>query len=328
MKTTNPHLIKLCALLNDLNTHDDNNMGKELNLSHAAIWKLITQLKNYGIPINMINGKGFRFRKPLYLLNAPSIKPLLPRNDLILTLLSSVDSTNAYLKKQSPTSKTHICLAEQQTAGRGRFARSWYSPFAENIYLSLCYQSNHTINKLSALGLAIGTIICDSLEQAAPLPEPLQLKWPNDIFFQGNKLGGILIETNTDMHGASQIIIGIGINVNMTHAHRLSFDQPWASLNTITRQAYNRNDLCSILIKRLITGIKEYEQHGFDYFIAHWQKRDYLKGQSIQLQQGNQTLHGTATGVNPMGHLIITLPDHTKRCFSSAAVNLHKKTAT
>jgi len=234
MKNTNEKLVEICNILNDLNFHDGTSIGAKLNISRTALWKWVSKLQSYGIEITKVKGKGYLLKEPLILLDSKKIETLLKSEDFIIDTVESIDSTNNYLNNHNKSAIPHICIAEHQTRGRGRFSREWYSPFGKNIYFSMQYSIKQDISQLGGLSLAVGTIVCKAIEKACKLPNRLMLKWPNDITYNGKKLAGVLIEVRAEVNGNCSVIIGIGINVNMPITNKVTFNQKWASIMQIT----------------------------------------------------------------------------------------------
>ena len=155
--------------------------------------------------------RGYQVPGGLELLSIKKITNDLPVDiatiaDIILE--QNVASTNDYLlQHQFPENKQFsVCLTERQSEGRGRFGRKWYSPYGQTLILSLrwCFPGNP--NDLSGLSLATALAVVHALKGLGHMPENLRLKWPNDIFCQ-NKLGGILIDMQGEMHGNTTIVI-------------------------------------------------------------------------------------------------------------------------
>src|SRR3990167_8663455 len=164
-----------------------------------------------------------------------------------LHCLSTIDSSNRYLNELPPNPKLIFCCVEEQTAGRGRFGRTWHSPFGENIYCSGRWRLNHDLKDISGLSLVVGLAIIESLKNYAG-EETILIKWPNDLMWKNKKLGGILIELNNQHHGIIDLTIGIGLNVNsQQHAMALS-DKPWCSLLQMTGDVLDRNPLIAGII--------------------------------------------------------------------------------
>jgi BirA family biotin operon repressor/biotin-[acetyl-CoA-carboxylase] ligase len=209
-----------------------------------------------------------------------------------LYVLSSVDSTNQFLKNiEAPA----ICLAETQTAGRGRFGRTWHSPDGCHIYFSQRMHLPIPIAQHSALSLVIGLAVVRTIQACSIPTHALRIKWPNDLLWQDKKLCGILIETA----GNQDLIIGIGLNVN-------SIDTPpWCSLRDIQGQTLDRNSIIAQLIWQLHLAIEQYLVHGFAVFMPTWQQFDYLYKKTVQVTQPHKILTGCAAGITLSGQLIV-----------------------
>lgn len=324
MKNTNEKLVEICNILNDLNFHDGTSIGAKLNISRTAVWKWVSKLQSYGIEITKVKGKGYLLKEPLILLDSKKIETLLKSEHSIIDTVESIDSTNNYLNNHNKSAIPHICIAEHQTSGRGRFSREWYSPFGKNIYFSMQYSIKQDISQLGGLSLAVGTIVCKAIEKACKLPNRLMLKWPNDITYNGKKLAGVLIEIRAEVNGNCSVIIGIGINVNMPITNKVTFNQEWASIMQITGSPQDRNNICAILIDKLTIGIEQYLITGFKSYMPEWKKRDSLFGKMIQIQDGNEIFKGIATGVDLQGRLLINLETNIKKAFAAGEATLLK----
>ncbi len=143
-------------------------------------------------------------------------------------VLDTVDSTNRFLKDLPASDDIDVCCAETQTQGRGRFGRSWHSPYGENIYCSIRWRFDCDFSKLSGSSLVVSLAVLAALKDISP---EIRIKWPNDLLWHGKKLCGSLIE----VVGQSDVVIGIGINVNA-----IPNDQSWCSLYEITGQHDDR----------------------------------------------------------------------------------------
>ncbi len=327
MKNTNEKLSEICNILNDLNFHDGTSIGVQLKISRTAVWKWVGKLQSYGIEVTRVKGKGYLLKEPLILIDSKKIDTLLKSKHFVIDIVESVDSTNNYLNNRDKSSIPHICIAEHQTNGRGRFSRDWYSPFGKNLYFSIQYSIKQDISQLGGLSLAVGTIVCKAIEKACSLPNRLMLKWPNDITYNGKKLAGVLIEVRAEVNGHCSVIIGIGININMPNTSKVNFKQEWTSLMQITGTSQDRNNICAILIDKLALGIEQYFVNGFKNYMPEWKKRDSLFGKLIQIQEGSNISKGIASGVDSQGHLLINIENNMKKAFASGEATLIKENA-
>lgn len=215
-------------------------------------------------------------------------------------------------------------MAEQQSAGRGRLNRSWFSPFAANIYLSFSQYVNKDISELSGLSLIMGYAIVQALKDHG-IEKDISIKWPNDILWQGKKLAGILMETRAECHGPMQIIIGIGLNVNMNTPIDNTINQPWTSIHHILGNYQDRNPLVASLINHVIKNLEEFDQQGFTAdFIKRLQTYDHFYGKKITLTLGEESVSGIACGVNHLGHILLQHSDDRITAYSSADISILK----
>ncbi|ASQ46399.1 biotin--[acetyl-CoA-carboxylase] ligase [Legionella clemsonensis] len=306
MKQLSPIQLELIKLLADGACYSGNFLGEQLGISRTAVWKHIRQLIDFGVPIKRLPQQGYQLIVPMLLLNAQTILEQLNsrgfKKSINFHLFSTVNSTNQFLKNLPSSSQLEICCAEMQTQGRGRFGRHWISPFGENIYCSSRWEVNCDLSQLSGLSLIVGLAILMSLKDSG-IHEEVLLKWPNDLLWQDKKLCGILIEIIAETHGNSQVIIGIGLNVNTaTQMHPLP-EKPWCSLFEITRQHYDRNTLLANLLFQLQRYVEKFLKLGFPGFIDEWRKVDYLYGKLITVMQPTGVLQGIADGVSEFGQL-------------------------
>lgn len=236
-------------------------------------------------------------------------------------LLNSVDSTNRYLKEQVGEGVA-VCCTETQTAGRGRFNRNWYSPSGENITMSLRLPLRSLPPYIATLGLVVSLSILTVLREFG-FSDHLNIKWPNDILWQGNKLSGCLIELMSS-HTNSMLIIGIGLNVNSkTNAHP-NPGRPWCSLADIAHRAFDRNLIIGLLVEKLCRNFSRWLERGFTPFMSSWLEADGLFGQQISVTMGNENFYGIAQGITENGALIVQTTDGQIHYFSSGEATLHK----
>jgi len=231
-----------------------------------------------------------------------------------LEVLAEVSSTNTWLSQYGDCG--YVCLAEQQTAGRGRGNNIWVSPSASNIYLSLTWCLDGTQSQW--LGLEIGIALAQVLSEIGITGHGI--KWPNDLYWQGQKIGGILIERNYQSH---RFIIGIGINVNMSKIEDTAINQPWISLRQILGAPIDRNKLAALIISHLIKCLSILPTRTFNELQKNWSQWDLLIGKSVIIHQHKlNKIKGVAKGIDPQGRLIVTLADGSQKNFSSADISV------
>ena len=326
IKPLNEKLVQLTQLLSDGTYHDGNVLGKDLNITRSAVWKMIKKLEQYGVIINTIQSNGYALQDPLILLEADKIKNALS-DEIELTVLESIDSTNNYFKTQPRTSIIKCCLSEQQTQGRGRLNRVWHSPFGKNIYLSCYYPFQKDISELAGLSLVVGLSILAAL-RALGVTKEIYTKWPNDVLCRDKKIAGILIDVRAESHGMVDVTIGVGLNVNMLPKDEETTDcieQAWTSLSEETGSLWDRNYVAAILLEHLLAYVHRFEQQGFMIFMDEWMNADGLMRKIVTMNFMNDLITGEVTGINPQGHLLLRLSDGKTRAFSSGDVTIVKK---
>lgn len=280
-----------------------------LGVSRTAVWKQVSRLASEsGLEIETVKGKGYRIPGGIDLLDAEQvIADLAPGAGALIgefALLDSIDSTNAEVLRrvEQGCSPGLVCTAEQQSAGRGRRGRHWVSPYASNLYTSVLWEFSQGAAALEGLSLAVGVAVARAL-QACSVPQ-VQLKWPNDVLYQGAKLGGILLEMSGDAAGACRVVVGVGLNVSMPEAAAGEIDQAWTDIDTITKKQHpGRNRLLSAMLSELLPMMAEFEQLGFGHWREEWQSLDAFADSPVVLTAGDKQLGGTARGVDERGAL-------------------------
>lgn len=220
-----------------------------------------------------------------------------------LEILELVDSTNRYALAQHLA--PFACLAEYQTAGRGRQGRQWVSPYGSGLCLSL-KQHYSTLNKsLAGLNIALAVTVTRILHNLGATK--VGLKWPNDILWQGRKLAGLLLESR-----GGDVVIGIGLNVNMPTVETIS--QAWVDLYTVLKKKISRNTLASLLIAQCMETLIRYPQIGLAPFLQDWHHFDLSYGQQVTLTFPQaSSITGTACGIDEHGALLLQVGEHQQR---------------
>lgn len=312
---------RLLGLLADGHFHSGEALGASLGVSRGAVWKQVAALSDLGLDVFRVPGRGYRLARQLELLDRDRILAALPPGvtDRIgeLLVLDSVDSTNARLSGASGDG-VMICLAEHQHAGRGRRGRGWASPFGANLYFSMSWPFASLPPDFPALGLAAGVAARRALADAGFAD--VQLKWPNDLYAQGAKLGGILLEMRGEPPGACRVVAGIGINVDMPMAAARAIDQAWTDLARLADGTPpSRNVLAAALIHHWIVAFEAFESSGFSGFHAEWRAADLLAGEQVEVADGRQNLRGLALGVAADGALELQTDEGIRRVVAGDA---------
>lgn len=248
-----------------------------------------------------------------------AIEPLLP--GFTVELLPSVDSTNSELMRRARAGRIEPVLlaADQQTAGRGRMGKGWHSQAGQSLTFSLALPLAPA--HWSGLSLAVGVSLAESLH-----PE-VRLKWPNDLWLHGRKLGGILVETAHQGEGAQQprlVVIGVGINIARPEAVAVAAvaggvasPVPAAGLAEVC-VGQTAGETLAAVAPGLVRDVLRFEAEGFAAFAQRFQARDALQGRELTLSDGS---HGRADGVDASGALRVRTASGL-RVVSSAEVSV------
>lgn len=322
---------RLLQILADGQFHSGTDLAAKLDLSRSAIWKQINDLQEQGIAIAALNGKGYRLPISLELLDKSQIFGLLnaeTRQSLTeLVVHDQIDSTNHYLvnlRNANPDTSAVVCLAEQQTAGKGRRGRQWVSPFGSNVYASIIWRFDEGPTNLSGLSLAIGVAVINALKIHGI--HDAGLKWPNDIYWQQRKLGGILVEVSGEADGPCHAVIGLGLNLFLAAQHSAKIDQDWVDINEILGESHqlSRNELLATLIEQLVAVTRQYRSEAFALYRDQWRQFDCMQGQQVSLYMGNTQIDGTVLGINDAGLLILQTESVTTQSFASGEVSFRR----
>jgi len=300
----------------------------KLDIDSSAVPILINQLKQLGLSIVCNDKEEIGLAKNIQPLAIEHIKKELSDNIVtqldFLPIFLTLDSTNQHLKntKIELSKLIRICLSEHQTSGRGRRSKHWVSPLARNIYLSLHVRLKITLTQIGGLSLVVGISIIDGLKRLGI--KGLSIKWPNDIYFEDKKLAGILIESTKLQENCVELIIGMGINVDMPESNAKEIDQAWVDLNNITGNQMCRNRVIASIIDRLISNINKYQQCGLDAFMSRWQEFDYLfqKNVVVRSPDGKERI-GKAVGVNEQGELLVDVGKQIE-CIHAGDISVRK----
>lgn len=302
---------QLLNLLADGAWHSGEELAAALGISRAAVWKNLESLKSQlGIELHAVRGRGYRFARPLELLEDASIRSALSmRGQALVSAIEihdTLDSTNSHLMayQADALDSGHVCLAERQTAGRGRRGRHWVSPFASNIYLSLFWRYPLAPAELSGISLAAGLAVVRGLEQLGITG--VGLKWPNDLLYGQRKLAGLLLEVAGEQGGPSRVVLGLGLNVLMPESEAQAIDQPWVDLYGLPGgDAVSRNRLVAAMLENLAVVLSDFESQGLAPLVDEWRRHDLYHGQRICLQMGSRQVEGIHRGIDMTGALIL-----------------------
>lgn len=321
---TNSKLKQLLYILNDGQLHSGSELGRILGVTRSATWKLIHQLQQLEIPIAAKANQGYILTQPFEFLNTSQIKEFIPsKHQYYLEqakIFDEIESTHNYMveKIRHADKDLLLCLAERQTAGRGRSGRSWISPYGRNILLSMLWNTHNDYSELSGLSLVVAIALANALKRYG-VPD-IQLKWPNDILWQNRKLGGILIELHGESYAQCQIVLSFGLNLFLNSQEK--FEYPVADIAEIIHKTPERNKLIGYCLTELLDTLAIFAEHGLSPFIEEWHSLDYCLNRPINIIAGQQIIKGIHRSITERGHIQIENEEGKLLTFSSAEVSL------
>jgi BirA family biotin operon repressor/biotin-[acetyl-CoA-carboxylase] ligase len=302
----------LLVALADGNAHSGEDLAREFGVTRAAVWKQIAKLADWGLTVDAVPGVGYRLSRRIDLLDADTLRTALSPDVAArlasLEVFTELPSTNRQLlAAPPPAGMLRVCIAEYQSAGRGRRGRRWSAPLAAGLTLSAGWQFVDTPPELPALTLAVGVVARRALARVAGVD--VSLKWPNDLVWDERKLGGILLELTAEGQGGCHVVAGIGINVELP-SQMLATLSDWprgaADLAAATHGAPpSRAVLAIALIEALAALFTEYSNEGFRAYREDWRAADYLKGRRVRIDEAGGPVLGTAVGIESDGALLI-----------------------
>jgi BirA family biotin operon repressor/biotin-[acetyl-CoA-carboxylase] ligase len=304
-----PAGVSLARLLADGCWHPAEVLGARLQSAPVTAVRLAAQLcERLGLTCLQAPDQGVRLTQPLALLDAERIRAMLVAAGRAvppsLEVHDALDSTNRYLMSEvsggAPSGT--VCLAEYQTAGRGRLGRAWVSPFGANLYLSMLWRTDSGPAALGGCSLVVGAALADTLRRAGV--SGLGLKWPNDLLWQRRKLAGVLLEVAGQARGPSVLVAGVGINVNMPVAAGRDIEQPWVDLREALGVAQcDRDWVAAHVIHALAAAFERFECEGLQPFLDLWSEFDLFQGESVRIISAASEVSGTILGIAADGGL-------------------------
>ena len=304
-----PGGLELLQILADGRWHSGETLAGQLGVSRAAVWKRLQGLQTLpGVTVEAVPGQGYRLAQPLELFERELILAgLAPsRRDRLqaLEIHPVIDSTSSALQRAPAPDLHHgrACLAEYQSAGRGRRGRSWVGGFGRNLMLSLAWRFDLELAGLAGLSLAAGVALAEVLEEAGL--EGHRLKWPNDLLVDGAKLGGILVEAQGEADGPCTAVIGVGLNLALED-EGAAIDQPWTDLRRHLSPMPGRNRLAGRLLDRLMATCERLQRDGLQPFLEPWRQRDGFRDRPVVLHTPRGASQGICRGIDDQGALLI-----------------------
>ncbi len=314
----------LLKLLGDQAFHSGTGIARSLSLSRTAVWKHLRHLRDCGIQIDSVRGRGYRLAQPLEMLDEQNIRaslsPAARSTIRDIRVLFETTSTSDSLVESLPSGpfQGQVLLAEYQSRGRGRRGNDWVSPMASAVCLSLGWHYEVPPANLQYLSLSCGVAMMRLFDHL-DIPG-VGLKWPNDILAGDRKLGGILVETRGEQAGPADVVIGIGINFLQTQALD-SIDQPATAVAALTGALPSRNLFAAGMINELVAMLQGLPQRPAADILDDWRRHDCARGRPARVSLPDADCRGSVIGIDDDGLLLMRVDDEI-RTFTAGQVSL------
>jgi len=293
-----------------------------LSISRAAVWKSIRALKSEGLDIKSVTNRGYSLCGSA-MLSEEGIKKHLKTDKITLSVYKSVDSTNTLLKKAAGegAAEFSVIAASQQTAGRGRMGRSFYSPNQSGIYLSILLRPDFSAEKAGLITAGAAAAAANAIEAVSG--RQTQIKWVNDILIEGKKVCGILTEASLDCENGrlNYAVVGIGINVCPPEGGFPGEIRDTAG--SVFPSAPDSDINCRLAAALIDSVIEYYHRLESDEVYSAYAERSCVIGRDVWLIPcggERQSAHIKALGRD--FSLIALLPDGSEKRISSGEISL------
>ena len=293
-------------ILNELRKNRDcylsgSRLSEGLNISRAAVWKHIRELRQKGYSIDAVPRQGYRLiREPVHL----DAKELEGSG---IYYFQSLDSTNttARILAEEGVPNYSIVVSEQQIQGRGRRGREWFSPKSSGLWFSIILRPYElSPSQAAPVTLVTSAIVANLFNNYYELP--MKIKWPNDLLLRGKKVGGILTELKGELDHVEYLIVGVGLNVNQQlEDFPKNLRKIATSLYLENNQYYNRTDLLLNIRDSMVRGFNLFFTEGFTPFYLPWKEHNITLGHIVTLSWQGGILQGKALHITLDGSLQI-----------------------
>jgi BirA family biotin operon repressor/biotin-[acetyl-CoA-carboxylase] ligase len=313
--------VGLLRILADGVPHSAKALAATAHCTLADVTKAMASLRELGSEIVAVPGKGYRLVNAFTALDAEGLRSCLqaatPKVDLLV--LEEIDSTNAFLLGEAAAKGAGVmsgraCIAEIQTAGRGRRGRGWFSAPGASLTFSMLWRFEQRLDFLAGLSLAAGVAVVRVLRVLDA--DEVRLKWPNDVVHRHRKLAGILVETQSD-GAASVAVVGIGINLQLPFEIRERIDQAVTDVASVLPALPGRSEFAALLLHELARVLEQFAREGFSGLREEWATMHAYQGQAVHMHGAdNRKVTGHVVGVAADGALLVDTGTGEQRFYS------------
>jgi BirA family biotin operon repressor/biotin-[acetyl-CoA-carboxylase] ligase len=284
-------------------------LSHRLKVSRAAIWARVEELRSFGYEIEASPHQGYRLIAVPDVLHADDLLSRLGKNKVIgrdIRVFQETTSTNDVIEKlaRDGVNEGVVIFAESQTKGRGRLGRKWLSPAKKGLWFSVLLRPDLRPHEITRLTVASATALRRAIGNQTGL-EP-EIKWPNDILIEGRKVAGILTEMNAEVDRAKYVILGIGVDVNLsTRDFPADLRKSATSLKIETGKTLSRAELAVNILRELEADYQRICSNRFDEVAEEWEKHCKTIGEEVVIRTGSREIRGRAESLAEDGALLL-----------------------
>ncbi len=300
-------------------------MADELGVSRNAVWKVIKQLEKEGFKIDAITNKGYSLLKENNKLSEVGIKENLsnPLNQIKIKYYTQIDSTNKKAKEFALQGATHgtLVVANEQTAGKGRYGREFESPKDSGIYMSIVLKPKElALNDPTLVTAYAAVIVSQAIESLTG--KKIGIKWVNDLFYENKKVCGILTEAVTDFESGEIEWIVLGIGINLSTSSNLFSKEVRDKAGSIFKEdekEISRNVLVAKIYEELLNPRDEISVKSI---MQAYKEKSIVLNKQVIIQQGNQEYEVLIKDIDEKGQLIIEISNGEVKTFNSGEIRI------
>lgn len=284
-------------------------LAQQLGMTRAAVWARIEELRKLGYEITANPHQGYRLLSTPDALHADDLLARLPDNLIVgrdIRVFEETNSTNDVAEKlaRDGVKEGVVVFAEAQKKGRGRLGRRWLSPARKGLWFSVLLRPDLRPQAATQLTVVAATALARALRKQTGLTP--EIKWPNDILLRGKKVAGILTELSAELDHVKHLIIGIGVDVNLTNADLPADLRKLAtSLRVESGQAVSRPELAAAILRELDADYARMRAGQFEALADEWEEQCMTIGRTVSIRLGDRVQTGVAEALDSEGALLL-----------------------
>lgn len=295
-------------------------IAEQLNISRTAVWKAVKSLRDEGYKIDSVQNNGYKLSEDNDVLSDVEIKnSLLPKyKNFDIKIFKTIDSTNKQAKKliaENVFDNGTTLIADEQTDGKGRFGRSFFSPKSTGIYLSTIIKMPLKLQDVSLVTIVSALAVCRTIAKLTSAKP--QIKWINDIYIEGKKVCGILTEavSNFETQTVDAVVAGIGVNLKTN----IFPEELKEKAGCITKENISRN----IFVAGILNNLFSLTENIYDKkIIEEYKNLSLVLNKEIKYLSGDTVITATAVDINDKGNLIVKDSDGNLSVLESGEISI------